>query len=301
MLFSEKEKHINILNLTRTILLILCTIHLNLAAAQTQEARNAASLVPVLNLLLDEPTQLVAGSFSGDISLPEGILAGIGGVTFTLKANMIDFEFIDGVFTVFPSSVDVTIPEGMNRTSYFLQLNSNTRSETKSLSFNCKSGCDDLNITTDGDWSESIGVGGLFSRTNYPSRNQNIVNILLEEADTFSGTVSLPMGVVASGEESIIVIVSETTGFLKTSFSYTIRPVAGEVSWPFKIGVPTDSSTPNWNINIRCLACDNSIPLDTQYASQVSGSPLTLNSTESHPFPADVDQAEIDMRFLQVP
>jgi hypothetical protein len=243
----------------------------------------------------------VAGSFGGDISLPEGTLAGIGGVTITLQANMIDFEIIDGVFTLFPSLVDVTIPEGMNRTSYFLELNSNTKSETKSLSFRCKSGCDDLDITTDGNWSESVGVGGLFSKTNYPSRNQNVVNILLEEADTFTGTVSLPTGVVASGEEAITVNVRETTGFLKTSFFLSILPRAGEVSWPFKIGVPTDSSTPNWNVSIRCLACDSSIPLDTQYAGQVNGGNMTLNSIESHPFPADVDQVGIDMRFLQTP
>lgn len=262
---------------------------------------SAGDIIPVLSLLLDgPPTTRSPGSLSGRLSLPFGQVAPAGGVTFDVSTFFADFAFVDGQFL---STFDeVTIPEGQNSAAYEIDLfDEDPIVEERRLDFECIRGCEGLDITTSGLWSESTGVSGFFRATTYSHFADNVVDITLESADTFTGTVFLPVGQVATSAEFIPVRVSEEGVFLGASYSTFIRTMPGENGWTFQLGVPTDSAASNWSVEVVCLSCEPTISTEVQYATTINGDPLSEVEANRFLFAPNVDHSGVDMTFLEVP
>jgi len=199
--------------MSRIIFYLFAFTLITLSNQAKSQNDNADVIPPVLNLLLDaEP-----GSFSGTISLPPGVNAGAGGVIYNI--GVLEFVFIDGIFS---RPIDaVIIPEGQNSADYQFDLLSADGNHV--LNFECTSGCEGLDVTTDGFWSESLGVVGsfIFGATRFSAAVDNEVDIVMESADTFSGTVSLPSGITGNDFTAVVVRVRDT-GFLQFDSYSTI-------------------------------------------------------------------------------
>lgn len=254
------------------------------------------TLPPIVNFLLDEQP----GSFSGTISLPSGLIAGPDGVTFEIKSNPIQLEFIDGQFL--SSSTEVTIPNGQNSVSFQFDLLRIDNLFGPFLEFECLTGCTALDITSTGIWSESLGVTGsiLSSATTYSDSRDNAVDLLMEDADTFSGVVSLPDGYENVEEFSIIVRISDSGFFQFDSYSTFVQFESGDTSMPFSIGVPSDESS-SWTISVNCVpACPSGIVNETVYATEFVGDPLTENQNLQRLFPVASDYPNLTLTLLQL-
>ena len=262
---------------------------------------SARDIIPVLALLLDgPPTARSPGSLSGRLSLPFGQVAPAGGVTFNVSTFVADFAFIDGQFL---STFDeVTIPEGQNSASYETNLfDEDPIVEERRLDVDCIRGCAGLDITTSGQWNEFTGVSDFFRATRYSHFADHVVDITLEAADTFSGTVFLPEGQVATGFEFIPVRVSEVGMVLGASYSTFIRTMPGENGWTYQLGVPTDSIASNWSVEVSCLSCEPSVSSEIQYATTRDGNPLSEVRENRFLFDPNVDHSEVNMTFLEAP
>ena len=260
-------------------------------------ASGGTFLGSIVSFLLDDEVT-TPGSFSGSIALPSGVVAGAGGVTLRIQTFPLEFRIVG--FEIFVSSTEVTIPQGSNSVNYRIDLQEDPTFETKGLEFRCLSGCESLDVTTAGLWSEVVGVTNFFNDTDYSHYADNDVDILLEPADSFSGTVQLPNALTFLGTEFIVIRVSEVNVLFGNSFTTFLSPGVGETSWPFNIGAPSDSTAPNWSIEISCFGCDGAISTASQFATTVNGNPLSTNPVNKHLFVSDQDFTGIELELLLV-
>ena len=238
-----------------------------------------------------------ASTVSGTISLPEGILAGSGGVE--LEVSTFPIQFDDS----FRLSRDiVTIAQGQASANYIFDLPEPPTFETFRLEFECLSGCAGLGITTDGFWSDTRGVtGSLLIANNYDSFVDHTIDILLEPADTFSGRVNFPQGAVASGEESIFLTVRDS-GFLGTDqYLILLNQEAGATSVNFEIGVPNEGISGGWFVDVFCTGCDQGIIVETaQYSTTALGDPLSVNQDDRFFYRANNNYSGLELTMLAV-
>jgi len=244
-------------------------------------------------VLLVVMSQAKAQTFSilGTLSLPEGMVAPVGGLTFTIQTDPLEsFEVGGGNLE---SSITVVISQGMTDVGYVITLrdDSSQSSAVKRLQFNCDSGCDSLGISQQGYWSDTEGVVGFDGATQYTATQNFPVDILLERADTFSGVVSFPEGLSAVGGEVVRVILRSSSFSNPVFFQQDIELQAGELQWPFVVSVPQANGVGGWNMELSCLRCDDSIVSDIHFPTTREGDPMTLEATQGFFFVAPSEQA----------
>jgi len=261
---------------------------------------SSAAILPVLSLLLEgESASRSPGSFRGTLSLPNGQVAPSGGVSFDISTFPAEFAFVDGEFL--STITEVTIPQGQNSANYEIELfEESPDSDQKSLDFECVRGCTGLDITTNGSWSESLGVTDFFFGTPYSHFANNTVNITLEAADTFTGTISLPDGFLSTGNEFIVVSIGEEGLLLGSRYSTFVRTMPNENGWSYQLGVPTNSVAPNWSVRVSCLSCGPNISTETQFTTTVMGDPLTEIEVNRFLFTPNTDYSDVNMTLIEV-
>lgn len=261
---------------------------------------NGANITSILGLLLDDVIT-EPGEFVGVVSLPLGTLAPAGGAAITISTFPIDFEFGSDL-SIKQSSVDVLIPAGQNSVPYVLDLfDPEPSSATKKLNVECTAGCDSMDVTTAGFWNESSGFGGLINATGYDHFSEHTVNIALEDADTFSGSIEMPEGLTVSGPTLFSINVEEVDGdIIPESYSYSIEGTEGGADFPFHIGVPSDTSATEWRVSVKCLVCAPEISRATLYASTISGGVLTEDNASAFGFGVGSDYTGIIMTLQMV-
>lgn len=240
-----------------------------------------------------------AATFSGTIALPSGVNAGASGVELRVGTAGIEFYTGPNGFPRFASDF-VRIPPFANSVNFSFDLPPSPNNDLNRVDFSCVSGCELLDVTTSGNWSESEGVVASFiGGTEYDSRVDQTINIRLETADTFKGRLNLPQGFVASGDEQIIVRVRDTTRFSFVSSIDSIFPAAGESSFPFVVGMPQGGGG-NWEVEVSCLRCDSEIEARDHYLTTFSGDPLTINQEEGVLFPKNSDSADLSLTLISL-
>jgi len=243
-------------------------------------------------------------SISGTISLPNGTLAPAGGSRFTISTDPLEsFEVGGGMLE---SSITVTIAQNTQATSYSLTLKddpigSPQGASPKRLRFSCDSGCDSLGISSQGYWSESNGVVGAFDATVYFATQNFLVDIVLSGADTFSGVVKFPEGLLASGEEEIQVLLRASSFSNPAIFSQVITPDPGQSEWPFFITAPQLVGVGGWSLELSCRTCNERIVTSLHYPTQRSGDPMTLESNRGFFFVKFVSSTNMLMTFIEIP
>lgn len=228
-----------------------------------------------------------ANTISGTISLPSGVTAPSGGVILTVRSLRFDsFGF---------GRDRVTIPSGSSSTNYSLVFSDDVE---RQVVFNCDDGCGSLDITTSGGWSNTSGVGGDFSAQVFNAGQNHVVNIQLETADTFTGSVSLPEGLVAKGNEFLLASISSNNRFSFESYSEGEILTAGQTSFDFKIGVPSNATSSSWQVRFVCLDCETRVESKTHYATTIIGAPPALDSDSSFPFLKNTDYANLNLTLI---
>jgi len=241
-----------------------------------------AFLIGVLNV-----AAVNAALLSGSISLPSGRVASGSGSQFIVSTQ----PFL-GVQSA------VTIPVSQSTANFSLNLPNGASYRVR---FDCVSGCGGLDFTTAGFWSQMSGIVGLESNaTSYLSAQSQNVNIQLEDADTFSGTIILPEGFQATGDESLLAIVSASTFGQAATFQQTITTQEGETNWPFTIGVPADATGGGWNVNVQCQNCDVDITAEPHYPTTVIGDPASLEISSQFFYLKNRDYRDMSMTLISI-
>lgn len=227
-----------------------------------------------------------ANTISGAVSLPPGVVAPSGGLDITVGSIPFDdFGF---------GRDRVRISAGQSSASYVLQFSDNS---DRDITFDCED-CANLDVTSDGGWSNTQGVVGTFSGQTFSGALDHVVNIRLERADTFKGTVSLPSGVIATGGEFLFVSIRSTDPFSFDSFGDGELLSAGQTSFEFAIGAPSDSRRSGWDIRFVCLSCAPRVEPSGHFATTVAGGIPSLDSDSAFQFSSGLDFNGIDLTFI---
>ena len=143
-------------------------------------------------------------------------------------------------------------------------------------------------MTNVGSWNETTGIVSTFRGTTYSIGTTNSVDILLEQATTFSGSVVFPNNFVSSGNDFITVTLSNATFLTFDSFSDSNILENGDSSFDFRIGVPSSLSVDGWTLRAACpFDCDDDFVFqDTNYATTITGDPTSLNEDDAFIFPS---------------
>ena len=263
----------------------------------SQEESNKPYLPPLLNFILNDSE---VSFYSGTIALPVGTNAGPGGATFRISTFPLEIYQDDGLVKL--SNTTITINQGENSAPYSIELPRLPNHAEKSLSFECVSGCDNLDVTTVGSWSESVGIVGLIGADRYPNKSET-VNIVLEDADSFSLTVELPGSLTASGDEFFSVTLrANGTPITLYSFSKSFSVNPGESSWPVMLGVPSSKAESGWSVRISCsINCTSGIDGTAAFATTVTGDPLSTTMGDAFIFGGNSDHSGITATFLTAP
>ena len=227
-----------------------------------------------------------ANTISGTVSLPSGMVAPAGGLDISVRGFPIGDFFL--------GSDRVTIAAGQSNANYFLEFLDN---EDRRIEFNCDD-CASIDVSSNGFWDNTAGIVGFFGATQFSGSQNHIVNILLESADTFRGTVSLPAGLRAQGDEFISVSINDT-GFLSlNSFSDGEFLSEGQTSFGFAIGAPTNATNSGWDIRFSCSGCEERIEAEFHYATSLSGSNAALDSDLAFTFANNRDHSGIRLTLI---
>jgi len=197
------------------------------------------------------------------------------------------------------SSDEVTILASRRSVDFSFPLLDTDPVENQRIEFECVSGCGG-SFTTRGFWSENDGVTGVFGATEYPNDQSHILDIVLEIADNFSGSVSLPSGFVAEGEEIIAVQVQAAGVLVPDNFSQVFSAQAGDTSWSFNLSIPRDATSGGWNVIVACLDCDADISPERHVPTTRSGDPMSLNEADAFRFPRDQNYSDINMTLISI-
>ena len=239
-----------------------------------------------------------AVTFSGSITLPSGVNAGSTGASFEVGTQFLEF-FVDGNGFIRTSSDTVNIPPFGTTANFSFELPPNPTFDPHTITFDCESGCNGLDVTTSGFWSESLGVVGSFlDATEYSSSQNQNIDIVLESADVFSGTISLPEGFVATGNEQMVIRVRSTDFLSFDSYVAYVYPDAGETHGAFVIGAPSTGTTSSWEMEFLCNSCDADIEEQDHFPTTAGGNPPTLEEVEQFIFPNNVDYANMSLTLI---
>lgn len=251
------------------------------------------SLFYIVTLFLSVIVSSNAATISGTLSLPVNVVAPSGGAEFEVSTFLIQFS------DSFEASRDtVTIAQGQNSTTYSFNIPEPPAFDEFRLEFECKSACDSLGVTTDGLWSETEGVTSLFGATEYDSTTDQVINILLETADVFTGTINFPAGFVATGAEFFLIRLDNSNPFSFETFTTFVSANAGDTSLPFTLGVPNAGSNGGWFLEVSCLSCDTRLSDGDQYATTMLGDPLSLQEDDAFFYQVNSDYSNIKMTLI---
>ncbi len=256
-------------------------------------------LLFAFSILVFSPRVMAAATFSGTISLPAGVNAGPSGVELRVGTAFIEFYTGPNGFPRFASDF-VNIPPFANSTNFSFELPPSPSNDLNRVRFSCISGCESLDVTTSGNWSETEGVVAFFlGGTDYDSRQNQTIDIVLESADTFQGLLRLPEGFVANGDEQLIVRVADAAQFSLESTLESIFPVAGQTSFPFVVGMP-EGGNGRWELEVYCLRCDQDVESADHYPTQLTGDPLTTNQRDAVLFSKNADYVNLSMTLISL-
>lgn len=269
-------------------------------------ARTCVLVIAVLTATVSSLTYAQTNTFSGRLSLPPGLLAGVGGATFEISAVPIDMFTENDV--EFMSTTTVTIPRGFTGVTYSLTLadipapaagDPPVEVEFRRVAIHCLSGCENLGVITLGYWNSARGIVSFDNASEFDPQTSQIIDIDLERADIFEGVVNLPDGFVATGDEQIRVIVRGSSFFTDASaFSIDLPIVEGQSSWPFLLGVPSDETGGGWNVEMRCVDCEDDIETRVHFPTRATGDPMTLLNSQSFFFQRFNDFRNMQMTFI---
>lgn len=242
-----------------------------------------------------------AATFSGTLQLPQGVTAGASGAQFEVRTFFVEFFQDDNGFFQ-TSSDDAVIPPFGSSANFSFELPDIPSQSTHNITFNCETGCESLDATTTGYWNASSGVvGSPFDATDYVSTVNQTINIQLEAADRFIGTVLFPPGLTAAGDEQIVIRVRESAEFTLDSYIQYWYPEAGETNSGFVIGAPTSAATSAWEIEFYCNNCDDDIIDADLFPTTVLGDPASVNEADQFIFLKASDYSNMTMTLLAVP
>lgn len=242
----------------------------------------------LLSLQLVSISIASANIISGTISLPSGIVAPADGVSFTVESFGFDPE----------GAVSVFIPSGQDSVSYTLEFSID---DYQFVNFECNSGCDTLDITTTGGWDNTRGVVGWYDGQRFAGTQDHVVDILLELADSFTGTVEFPDGAVANDIFYFIVAITSADSFSSDSRYTAIELLSPgqQSSFNFKIGVPTDETSTAWRVSFGCiLECASVTQTGQHYATSAFGGDSSIDPSVAFEFPKGQDYSDLRLNLI---
>ena len=144
---------------------------------------------------------------------------------------------------------------------------------------------------------------GLANATEYLANSNRVINLAMQPADLFAGTVNFPNDFAATGTEQLVVEVRESSFAATAIFSQTLQPRPGSQSINFKLGVPSTATGGGWNIALRCINCNEDLAAGPYYPTSVNWAPSSLKSSSQFFFIRNRDNTAmtIDLISLALP
>jgi len=149
--------------------------------------------------------------------------------------------------------------------------------------------------------ARAIGAKAMVWLVHSTPTQNFLVDIVLSGADTFSGVVKFPEGLLASGEEEIQVLLRASSFSNPAIFSQVITPDPGQSEWPFFITAPQLVGVGGWSLELSCRTCNERIVTSLHYPTQRSGDPMTLESNRGFFFVKFVSSTNMLMTFIEIP
>ena len=249
--------------------------------------------IALLVLFSASPAHAQSNQFSGSFSLPSGITAPSGGTRFEVRTDPID-EFTFNSRVAY-SSVEVNLIAGQNSSNYSIRLDNSPQVVNKTLRIVCVSGCENLDVTTFGWWSSSAGVVGQADASSFVANTNRTINLQMETADLFAGTIVLPEDFATTGDEQFVVEVVESNFAITARFTQNIEPAANLQQVSFRLGVPSNETGGGWNVSVRCINCASDLGDGPYFAKSASAAPVSLSAIGQFFFRKDADYQ--NMRF----
>jgi hypothetical protein len=239
-----------------------------------------------------------SNQFSGTFSLPGGVTAPSGGTRFEVRTEPID-EFTFNSQVAY-SSTQVNLLAGQSSSNYSIRLDNSPQVLNKTVRFVCLSGCANLDITTSGWWSASAGVVGQADASSFAANTDRTINLQLEPADIFAGSIVLPEDFTTTGAEQFIVEVVEASFAITARFTQTIEPSANLQQINFRLGVPSNETGGGWNLSMRCINCANDLEAGPYFAKSISGVPVSLKSVGQFFFRKNADYQNMRLDLISL-
>jgi hypothetical protein len=239
-----------------------------------------------------------SNQFSGSFSLPNGIVAPPGGVRFEIRTDPID-EFTFNSRVAY-SSTEVALVAGQNSSNYAIRLDNSPQVVNKSIRFECLSGCANIDVTNMGWWSSSAGVVGQADATTFVANSNRTIDLQMETADTFSGTIVLPEDFTTTGAEQFVIEVVESSFAVTARFTQTIKPLANLQQVSFNLGVPSSETGGGWNMSVRCINCVSDLEAGPYFAKTATGAPVSLSSVGQFFFLKNADYQNINFDLISL-
>ncbi|RBP50869.1 hypothetical protein [Arenicella xantha] len=253
------------------------------------------SALIVAGLLFSTTALSQTNRVSGTVDLPAGIIVSQDELVFEVSTDPLSIILTDD--GELETSTTVTIARFSRSANYSILLKDDASSEDPDapdyedfrLRFECISGCtSSLPLTTAGFWDTSKGVvdelqAELFQLASSPVDDDGVitVDIALERADMYSGTIRLPDGVAADGDEEIELVLTGAALSNKPVFSQMMSASKDQTAFPFLLGVPRLSNISGWNVQLKCETCPEGVLSDPQFPTTAAGNPLSFTDGES--------------------
>ena len=237
----------------------------------------------------EEPTvEIISGTFS----LPTGVVPA-GDVVYEVTTQPFESFVFEG--QAYSSTDQVTISAQDSSPTYQLFIPPDADDEQYKIMFKCLQGCETLNVSTDGYWRDATyKVVGEVNAGVFGGGQSHTVNIEMEDAKIFAGSINFPAGLVPAGGEffsvNLISLNQEDSRFWNF-YSTIIGVQAGIDTVQFRIGVPLDDPVPTagWFLFLNCIICDSRFEQRLQYATNILiGNPLTVNGADAQLFPVSL-------------
>ena len=117
--------------------------------------------------------------------------------------------------------------------------------------------------------------------------------------DIYEGVVSLPEGLVATGDEQIT-ITARSNDFPSTVVEFFVIIQVGQNSGPFAFLLNRDDAPVFWQLSVACQNCDETVSAQTHFPTTNIGDPLILDGV-SFNFAVGQDFRDLQFSFLSVP
>ncbi|MCP5149224.1 MAG: thrombospondin type 3 repeat-containing protein [Chromatiales bacterium] len=228
-------------------------------------------------------TLIEARTISGTVSLEGGQVAPAGGAAITVEA------LGPGGASV---SDAVTIPQGANAAPYTLEVPPDPAAQWR-VRYTCflVAACDGFLDTA---FHASTGMVASFGEATPLAGDQNHagIDLVVLDATTLAGTVSLPSGVAPAGGTTIRVTAFDTEGVADTAeVEVTIAEGTSSVAYALDL---EDDALARWRLDYTCQSgCDGLFPsgffADGGAAAFVDGATLLVGGT---------DRADADLPLL---